>query len=54
MPHHFGQFLSRRSSPGVFIIPQQLGIGAAIEELLLVWSASEVEEWANRVLYLPL
>jgi len=23
-------------------------------ELLLVWSASEVEEWANRVLYLPL
>ena len=54
MPHYFGQFLSRRGSPGVFIIPQQLGIGAAIEELLLIWSASEVEEWANRVLYLPL
>ena len=36
MPHDFGQFLSRRSSPGVFIIPQQLGIGAAIEELLLI------------------
>ena len=54
MPRHFGEFVSRRQSPGVFIIPQQISIGAAIEELLLIWSASEAEEWVNRVLYLPL
>ena len=40
MPFHFGQFILRRKSPGVFIIPQRMGIGAAIEELLLIWSAS--------------
>jgi hypothetical protein len=31
-----------------------MGIGAAIEELLLVWSASDGEEWTNLILYLPL
>ena|SRR5437867_8998604 len=54
MPFHFGQFILRRKSPGVFIIPQRMGIGAAIEELLLIWSASDGEEWANLILYLPL
>jgi len=27
---------------------------AAIEALLLVWAASEAEEWANRICALPL
>src|SRR5258708_33365739 len=54
MPHHFGEFISRRDSPGVLVIPQQIGIGAAIEELLLICSASDAEEWRNRILYLPL
>jgi hypothetical protein len=53
-PRLFTEFVSRRQSPGVFIIPQQISIGAAIEELLLIWSASEEEEWVNRVLYFPL
>jgi hypothetical protein len=54
MPFHFGQFLLRRNSPGLFIILQWMGIVAAIEELLLVWSASDGEEWTNLILYLPL
>jgi hypothetical protein len=54
MPQHFADFISRRESPGVFIVPQQLSIGEAIEELLLIWSASEAGEWVNRILYLPL
>jgi hypothetical protein len=41
-------------TPGVFIIPQQISVGAAIEELLLVWSSSEADEWINRILYLPM
>jgi hypothetical protein len=42
-----------KSIPGLFIVPQQSAIGAIIESLLLVWSASQAEEWRNRVEYLP-
>jgi hypothetical protein len=45
MPRHFVEFISHRQSPGVFIIPQRIAIAAAIDELLLIWSASESEEW---------
>jgi hypothetical protein len=54
MPYHFAEFIPNRQSPGVFIIPQQVEIGAAIDELLLIWSASDSNEWTNRILYLPL
>ena len=54
MPHHFGEFIPHRQSPGVFILPQRVEIGAAIDELLLIWSASDSDEWTNRILYLPL
>jgi hypothetical protein len=54
MPSHFGEFIAHRHSPGVLIISQRVEIGAAIEELLLIWSASDSEEWTNRILYLPL
>ncbi|MBO0723136.1 MAG: DUF5615 family PIN-like protein [Blastocatellia bacterium] len=54
MPHNFAEFISQHESPGVFIIPQHLSISEAIEELLLIWSCSEAEEWINRILYLPL
>jgi predicted nuclease of predicted toxin-antitoxin system len=54
MPRHFAEFISQRQSPGVFIIQQRIEIAAAIDELLLIWSASESEEWIDRILYLPL
>ena len=55
MPGHFGDFLQTRgSSPGVILVPQYLPIGEAIEELLLIWSASDAEEWENRILRIPL
>lgn len=40
--------------PGVFVVPTVLPIGVAIAELALVAAASDSEEWANRVVYLPL
>lgn len=41
-------------NPGVFILRQdEAAIGAIIESLLLVWSASQAEEWRNQVVYLP-
>ena len=36
-----------QTSPGLIIVSQELDIGPAIEELLLVWAASEAEEWEN-------
>src|ERR1022692_4046840 len=46
MPQHFGDFLQAHgASPGVIVVPQDMSIGAAIEELLLIWGASDAEEW---------
>jgi len=54
MPHAFAEFVKTTSSPGVFIISQKVDTLAAIEALLLVWAASEAEEWTNRICALPL
>lgn len=54
MPGHFADFILQHTSPGVFIISQQLGLRIAIEEMVLIWEASESEEWINRIVELPL
>jgi predicted nuclease of predicted toxin-antitoxin system len=54
MPYHFADFIRHHTSPGVFIIAQNVMVRVAIEELLLVWTASDHEEWANLIVELPL
>ena len=56
MTHHFCERLDAgKSAPGLLIVPQQpSAIGGIIESLLLVWSASQAEEWRGRIAYLPL
>jgi hypothetical protein len=54
MPGHFYDFMRAGSSPGLILIPQQMVIGAAIAELLLIVECLEVEDFADRILYLPL
>ena len=54
MPQHFRHFLSRQTSPGVILIPQKLPLSTAIEQLVLIWLASEAEEWVNQIRFLPL
>ena len=56
MTRHFRDRLDvGKSTPGVFILPQQRSsIGEIIEWLLLVWTASQAEEWRDRIVYLPL
>lgn len=55
MPTHFAHFLeSGQHSPGLFLIHQDVPIGQAIEELLLIWEASSSEEWHDQLRYLPL
>ena len=54
MPRHFGEFLQTTgSSPGVFLVKQSAPIGAVIEELVLIWSATDAEEWKNRLVRIP-
>jgi len=54
MPRHFAEFLRSNSSPGVFIVSQKTDLISAIEELVLIWAASEAEEWVNRLATIPL
>jgi hypothetical protein len=54
MPKHFAEFIGYTTSNGVIVIPQKLPVRAAVEDLLLIWAASEAEEWLNRIQVLPL
>ena len=54
MPSHFARFRETRSSPGVIIVSQDLDIGAAIEDLLLIWAATDAAEWVDQLGFVPL
>jgi hypothetical protein len=54
MPAHFCDFLAARNhSPGLLIVPQEAATGPVIESILLLWIASEAEEWIDRIAWLP-
>jgi hypothetical protein len=42
------------SSPGLFMVHQTSPIGSIIDSLVLIWAASELEEWKDLVVFLPL
>jgi hypothetical protein len=54
MPAHFARFMSDARSPGVILLREAIPISTAIEELVLIWNASEAEEWVNRIVWIPL
>ena len=55
MPRQFRAFLDAGNhSPGVFLVPQLLEVSEAIEEILLIWLASEASDWEDRLSWLPL
>jgi hypothetical protein len=54
IPLHLARFLERQSSPGVILVSQDLDIGAAIEDLLIIWAASDSDEWRNQLGFVPL
>ena len=53
MLRHFRAFVLTNTSPGVILIPQRLPIIKAIANLLLLWEASRLDEWRNRLIYIP-
>ena len=54
MPKHFGGFVHSNQSPGLIIVPQNLPVREAVEDLILIWTATQAEEWINRMAYLPI
>jgi hypothetical protein len=40
--------------PGVFLAPQRKPTRLIAESLVLIWAASEAEEWVDRVVFLPI
>jgi hypothetical protein len=53
MPGHFTRFRETRSSPGIIIVSQDLDIGAAIEDLVLIWTVTDSEEWRDHLGFVP-
>ncbi len=43
-----------RRLPGILLVRSGAGVGRLIEQLYLIWSASEAQEYIDRVLYLSL
>jgi hypothetical protein len=54
MPAHFVRYVTAAVSPGVILLREAIPIGTAIEELVLIWSASEAGEWINRLVWIPI
>lgn len=38
---------------GLFLVPQNRATRAVSECLILIWSATDFEEWRDRIVYLP-
>jgi hypothetical protein len=54
IPEHFRTRLAAgKSSPGVLIVSQGVAIGDAVDAIILIWSASQAEEWHNQIHHLP-
>ena len=46
MPRHFGNFLEASGlCTGVFLVKQRAPLADVIEALVLVWAASDADEW---------
>ncbi|MGA3039262.1 MAG: DUF5615 family PIN-like protein [Bryobacteraceae bacterium] len=49
MPSHFKRHVAGAQSPGLILLRAAIPISTAIEELALIWNASDAAEWINRL-----
>jgi hypothetical protein len=59
MPDHFADVLARTLPlglhlPGVLLFSRTMAIGAAIDEIALIWGASRHDEYRDRIVFLPM
>lgn len=55
MPRHLEEHLAHEKHiPGMLLLKKRVSMRELIEELLLIWYASEPEEYQDHIRYLPL
>lgn len=55
MPQHLKDHLSQGYHvPGVFVIRPNASMGEIIDDLLLIWEASDVDEYQDQIVHIPL
>ncbi|HRV96136.1 MAG TPA: DUF5615 family PIN-like protein [Anaerolineae bacterium] len=55
MPIHLKDHLAQgRYIPGILLLKRRISLRELIEELVLIWHASEPREYQNHIRYLPL
>lgn len=54
MPRHFGEFIASHRSPGLIVVPQHLPLGDVVDDLILIVTATQPEEWTERIVFLPI
>ncbi|MCL4205443.1 MAG: DUF5615 family PIN-like protein [Pirellulaceae bacterium] len=50
----YERVVAGEAMPGVIVLPRRLAVRQAIDELSLIATSSEVDEWQGFVLHLPL
>ena len=50
----YARLAAGKSFPGLLMVQQSLPTGRVIDDLVLIWSATEIEEWQDHVVFLPL
>ncbi|MDI6768460.1 MAG: DUF5615 family PIN-like protein [Anaerolineales bacterium] len=54
MPPHLKNHLAQgRHVPGILVMNPKMSVGEMIEELLLIWGASEEKEYHDHISFLP-
>jgi len=54
MPEHLTDHIAMgRSIPGILELNPNMSIGETVEELILIWGASELKEYQDLIIYLP-
>ena len=55
IPAHLKEHLERgKHVPGVLLLRGRISIGRLVEDLLLIWGASELKDYKDHIEYLPL
>lgn len=54
MPAHLREHLAAgRQVPGIFVLNPNIALAETVEELALIWGASEPDEYADQINFLP-
>jgi hypothetical protein len=54
MPNHVADHIKKgRHIPGIFELNSNMSINETVDELLLIWGASNINEYQDVIIYLP-